>query len=109
MKLEKLSNEEIVFIYLLVEQMRKSFTDILNEGGLKYVVDSPLGEVEIFKEFTKEEVEELNSSLKLKLLCKITDKFKPVFDLIEESNEAAVIKVRDTLFPVEEDDSEEDM
>jgi len=109
MKFDKLSNEEIAFIYLVIDDMLLSHSDIIDEGGITYVVDSPVGKIEIFKEFSKEDIEILSNSLKLKLLRQITGKFKPVIDLIEESNEEAINNVRDALFPIiDEDDSEEE-
>lgn len=106
MKFDELSPEEIAFIYLLSDDMLDAFNEIIDKGGISYVIDSPLGKVEIFKEFTPEDLDTLKSSVKLNLLTSITQKFKPVIDLISEDNSEIIEDVRQALFP--EDDEEED-
>ena len=61
MTFDKLSNEEIAFIYLLSEDMLDAFHEVVRNNGISHIMDSPLGRVEIFKEFTPVEIEEVVS------------------------------------------------
>lgn len=108
MKFDELSNEEIAFIYLLSDDMLDAFNEVVANGGVKYVMDSPLGKVEIFKEFSPGELEDLKKNLKVQLLTSITHKLAPVLELIGESNQEVIDKVRDALFPETEEEKDED-
>lgn len=111
MTFDKLSNEEIAFIYLLADDMLEAFNEVVERNGVSYIVDSPLGKAEIFREFTPEEMETIKTSLKVELLTSITEKLSPVIDLIGETNQECIEKVRKALFPMDGEDGaeEEDM
>lgn len=108
MKFDELSPEEISFIYLLTDDMLESFNDVLSKGGISYVMDSPLGKVEIFKEFSPDDLNAIKSSLKVELLTSINKKFAPIVELIGEENQDIIDKVRVALFPVIEDKDSDD-
>jgi len=109
MTFDTLSNEEIAFIYLILEDQLDGFNEVAEDGGVTYIVDSPVGEITIFKEFTPEYLKKIREGIKVKLLTSIIDKFSPVYDLINEENTAAVDAVRQALFPTEETDEDKDM
>jgi len=108
MTFEELSPEEISFIYLLTDDMLESFNEVLHKGGISYVMDSPLGKVEIFKEFTPDDLRAIKSSLKVELLTSISKKLSPIVELIGEENQDIIDKVRVALFPVVEDKEVDD-
>ena len=108
MKFDELSPEEISFVYLLAEDMLDAFNEVLDNKGITYVMDSPLGKVEIFKEFSDDDLDTIKNSLKIQLLTSITTKFKPVIDLIGEENSDIIDNVREALFPKLDDDESKD-
>lgn len=108
MKFEELSNEEIIFIHLLTDEMLNAYKEVIEKGGMTYDLDSPIGEVELFKEFTEEELETIKTSKKVALLKSITDKFGPLTELIGDSDEEIIAEVREALFPSEIDEEQED-
>ena len=99
MKFDALSNEEIIFIHLIVEDLLEGINTVLDNGGVSYIVDTPLGKVEVFGKFTDDQLKEMNESTKVELARSIYEKFKPVYQLIGEENQEAINKVRDELFP----------
>jgi hypothetical protein len=108
MKLSELSNEEIVFLYLLINDVSEQVEEVLEDGGLTYVMDSPLGKIQLFGAFTEKELEDLKESPKVLLSRSISEKLEPVFGLISEANQDVVDAVRDSLFPKKENDQEEE-
>jgi Mg2+ and Co2+ transporter CorA len=107
MKFNELSPEEISFIYLVIDEMLDAYNEILDNKGLTFEVDSPIGKIEIFKELGSDELTELKSSIRIKLLRSITDKFSPIVDLIAEENADIIEEVRDALFPKDKEEDDE--
>lgn len=108
MKLSDLSNEEIIFIHLMVEDRLDTLNEVLDKGGITYIMDSPLGKVSLFGEFSVKELENLRGSLKYKLAQSIIKKLNPVYELIGESNKDIIDNVRKSLFPQPDDEEEEE-
>lgn len=113
MKLTELNNKELVMIYLTFQDDLEAYNKVLKENGITYVLQSPVGDVSIFKELSKEQRAEIEP--KVKLLSSIVEKIHPVFDIIEDGDPDVIENVRDLLFPnreddidVEEDDEEEE-
>ena len=109
MNFEKLEPEEIVFIHLLVEDILDTVNENIEKGGVSYIVDSPLGKIEVFGQFTEEQMKEITESTKVRLVRSIYEKFLPVYELIGEEGQDIIDKVRDELFPKEDGEEEEDM
>ena len=108
MKLNELSNEEIVFIHLMVEDRLETLNEVLDKGGITYIMDSPLGKVKLFGEFSVKELEDLRESIKYKLVNSIVKKLDPVYELIADGNQDIIDNVRRSLFPEPKDDEEKD-
>jgi hypothetical protein len=108
MKLNDLSNEEIVFIHLMVEDRLATLNEVLDKGGITYIMDSPLGKIELFGKFSEKELEDLEDSVKYKLANNIVKKLNPVYDLIADGNQDVIDNVRRSLFPKSEDDEEKE-
>lgn len=109
MKFDELSNEEIVFIHLMVEDKLETLNEVLDKGGITYIMDSPLGKIELFGKFSEKELEDLREGVKYKLAKAITKKLEPIYDIIAdtESGKEVIDKVRNSLFPKIEDDEED--
>jgi hypothetical protein len=108
MKLNDLSNEEIVFIYMIMEDKIETLNEILDKGGITYVVDSPLGKIELFGKLNEKELQNIVESMKYKLANSIAEKLDPVYDLIAESNKNIIDDISESLFPKIDDDDEKD-
>lgn len=111
MKFNELSNEELVFIYLLIEDLHEGIEEVLKDGGMTHEMDSPFGRIKLFAPFSDKELEDLNESPKVVLARSIRKKLEPVFNLISEADREVIDKVRESLFPKDLDDEteEEDM
>jgi hypothetical protein len=106
MKFNELSNEELVFASILMKDMILAYDDVLEAGGLQHILDSPLGKVHIFKELSTEERDQLETSDKLRILRSITNKLKPIVELILDADPNMETELEEILFGV--DDREED-
>lgn len=112
MKIQELSNKEIVFAHMYFDDMLYEYDQHIEKGGLSFVVDSPFGPLTLFKEFTPEEKELFENSPKIALLRSITNKLEPIVTLIGESDPDLVQEVKDLLYPETEEadeDQDEDM
>ena len=107
MKLDDLSNEEIVFIHLLVENRLELLNTVLDKGGITFVLDSPLGRIEVFGQFTDQELKDIREGIKYKLATNVVNKLEPVYDLIADTNIDIINKVKKALFPDEEDTTDD--
>ena len=109
MKLSDLSNEEIIFIHLMVENRLETLNEVLDKGGITYIMDSPLGKVELFGKFTEKELQDTRESIKYKLANSIVKKLDPVYELIADGNKDIIDGVRRSLFPqIDDEDEKED-
>jgi len=109
MKFNELSNEELIFLYLLIEDIHVGIEEVLKEGGVTHIMDSPFGKIKLFAPFSDKELVDLNESSKVLLTRSIRKKLKPIFDLIGDVNQDLIDRVRSSLFPKEkEDESEEE-
>tara|TARA_R110000868_G_scaffold283543_4_gene543971 strand:+ start:450 stop:791 length:342 start_codon:yes stop_codon:yes gene_type:complete len=102
MKFNELSNEELVFTSLLMKDMIFSYTDIIEAGGLQHAMYSPLGKVLIFKKLSIEEQSKLETSDKLKILKSITNKLKPIVELILDSKPNMEAELEEILFGIDD-------
>ncbi len=93
MKFDILSNEEIIFIYLIINEMAENINEIADTKGMEHFIDTPMGKFQIFMSLSDEDIEKLKEGLKYKLLNSINDKFEPIFSLIKESNPELVKEV----------------
>ena len=111
MKFEELSNEELVFVSVLIQDMLTSYEKAIKKKGIGYIVDSPLGKVHLFKEFSKEELDILSNSDKVRIFRSITDKLNPIVDLIIDNDPGLLTDVEDILELdiTEDEDQEEDL
>lgn len=109
MKFNELTNEELVYTYIVLGDILAGYEETLSERGIKCTVDSPIGTVHLFKEFTDEEFEELDSSDRVRLFRSITEKLKPIVDLIKEGDPDLVDKVEAILDMEEDEEQEEDL
>ena len=98
MKFKELSNEELVFLSLLIKDAVMAYDDVLEAGGIEHIVDSPLGKVHIFKELTDEERTQLEASERLRIFRSITSKLSPIVELILDSNPEMEVEIEDILF-----------
>jgi hypothetical protein len=108
MKLTDLSNEELIFIHTIVENRLENLNEILDEGGITYIMDSPLGKVELFGRFSDDELTNLEESVKYKLAKSIIKKLQPIYDLLADGNQDIIDNVRNSLFPETDEDDEKD-
>ena len=108
MKFNELSNKELVFTSIIYKDMLSVYEKALDAGGIEHVLDSPLGKVHIFKEFTSEEIETLEDSPKLKMLRSVVGKLEPIVDLILDSNPEMENELELILFGEATYDGEED-
>ena len=110
MTIEELSNEELTFIYVLVKEGLDVYTGYLKEQGVSFVVDSPIGKVKIFKEFSEEEMEDIANSEKYQLMMSITAKLTPIVELISDANPELLERIETALHiePTDEEEEDED-
>ena len=106
MKLSNLSNEEIIFIHLMIEDRLETLNEVLDKGGITYIMDSPLGKVELFGKFTEKELQDTRESIKYKIANSIVEKLDPVYELIADGNNDIIDRVRRSLFPQIDDEDE---
>lgn len=111
MKFDVLSNEEIIFIYLIINDMTESINEIANTKGMEHYVNTPMGKFQIFMSLSDEDIEKLKEGLKYKLLNSINNKFEPIFSLIQESNPDLVKEVEEIIINnstnIDEDEEED--
>lgn len=83
-----LSNQQIVFLYLVNKSTITKYTDVINRRGYTMPADIPgLGRVLILKEVSQETIERVQNSPVLKQAQEIYDTLHPVVELIKESSE----------------------
>lgn len=109
MKFDELNNEELVFIYLLTSDMLKSYEKVLEDKGIYHEVESPMGKLKVFQEFTDEDMEKLNNSYKVKIFKSITSKLTPIVELIADADPDFIDTVEAQIFPTKDESQEEDL
>lgn len=97
MRIQELSNEEVIFTYTLLKDMLDEYDKIIDEGGISYTADSPFGSIALFKEFSDEEHDKLSGSEKVRLFRSITSKLAPIYELIAETNSELVASITKEL------------
>lgn len=81
-----LSNEEIIFIYLSNEKFLDQYRFIFKDGGLETITDLPENTYIVnFKQFSEEELLELQQDEHYKYCLKVEEKLAPIVEIIEDS------------------------
>ena len=93
MKFDELNNEEIVFVYCLMKDGLDTFNSYIDKRGVDYIVDSPMGKVKLFKEFTQEELDGIVASDKYKLFSSVVSKYTPIVELIADAEPDLIDRV----------------
>jgi len=111
MKIQDLSNEEVLLMYTLIEDILGDMNEIIINKGVKHIVDSPVGKVSLFMQLEEEAVEEMKNGKKHKLLTNSIKKLSPVVDIINDSYPEMSNEIHKIIFPVNLNDEnpEEDM
>lgn len=110
MKLQELNNREVVFIDLIVTEMLRSLNDIVNDKGMFKILDTPIGEVNVFMALPEEFINEIAEGAKYKVLNSLKDKIGPIADIIAENSPEILDELTAALrLDDEDEDEEEDM
>jgi len=108
MKIQDLSNEEVLLMYTLIEDILGDMNEIILNKGVKHVVDSPVGKLALFMQLEDEKVQEMKNGKKYKLLTSGIKKLVPVVEIINDSYPELSDKIYDILFPLNMDDEDQE-
>ena len=100
MKIQELSNEEVLLMYTLVEDILGDMNEIIRDKGVKHIVDSPVGKIALFMQLEEETVNEMKHGKKHQLLTASIKKLSPIVEIINDSYPALADEIHDILFPI---------
>lgn len=111
MKLQELNNQEVVFIDLIVSEMLGSLDEIVKDKGMFKILDTPIGDVNVFMSLPEDFINEIETGVKYKLLSSLKEKIGPVADIINEADPEILDELMAALRlnEDEDEDEEEDM
>ena len=92
-----LSNEEIVYIYLYLNDKLSDYDEIINNNGVSHVIEGPLGKVGFFQEYNEEKINFLKNATKIKYMRNIVNKLKPIVEIISDAEPKLVNDIYDSI------------
>lgn len=111
MKIQDLSNEEVLLMYTLIEDILGDMNEIIRDKGVKHIVDSPVGKIALFMELEPSTVDEMKNGKKHQLLTSGIKKLAPIVEIINDSYPNLATEIEDILFPpnIKNEGPEEDL
>lgn len=107
MKISDLSNEEVVFLFTLIGDMKIAYDEIIEEQGITHSMATEIGKMKVFQPLEDEHIEELKASDRVLLINSVTEKLKPVADLIAESNPELADRIQECLIYKSKDEDKD--
>jgi hypothetical protein len=108
MKLQELNNKEIVFLDIIISDLLLSLDEIVKEKGMFKILDTPIGEVNVFMSLPDHFINEIEMGLKYKVLSSLNQKISPIAELINESNPSILEELEAALKDREDHDEDEE-
>jgi hypothetical protein len=98
MSFKELNNNEWVFIYLYLNQVKYHYDEIIENKGIGHLIKGPSGNnIEFFQRIDQTIIDKVIESDKYQLISSITDKVHPIYDIIEDSDPTLVSKISDEI------------